>query len=137
MTRLGRRYRFSAAHRLHSPQLSAEENRTLYGKCNNPFGHGHNYVLEVILRGEPDAKTGLLASLEPLDLFVHETVLAKMDHRYLNEEVEPFATVPPTTENLAVEIRSRLEQNGGAFFNNGVHLDGVRIWETRRNMVEY
>ncbi|MBI3684582.1 MAG: 6-carboxytetrahydropterin synthase [Acidobacteria bacterium] len=110
MYRLARRYRFSASHRLHAPQLSAEQNREIYGKCNNPHGHGHDYLLEVIVRGEPDPATGLLLSVARLDRLVRETVLADFDHRYLNAEIEAFRHTPPTTENVAIEIHRRLEE---------------------------
>ena len=105
---LGRRYRFAASHRLHSGRLSEEENSRLYGKCNNPHGHGHNYVLEVSLSGEIDPTTGMIANLGDLDAFVENEVLQAFDHRSLNEEVPVFRQQVPTTENLCMEIYRRL-----------------------------
>lgn len=101
---LGRRYRFAASHRLHSPALSEEENCRIYGKCNNPYGHGHNYVLEVILSGEIDPATGMIANLADLDGFVEREVLEPFDHQSLNEDVAAFRATVPTTENLCIEI---------------------------------
>src|SRR5436190_15388118 len=87
---LGRRYRFSASHRLHSPHLTAEENCRVFGKCNNPFGHGHNYVLEVSMSGDVDPATGMIANLADLDAFVERQVLEEFDHKSLNEDVAAF-----------------------------------------------
>src|ERR1700693_58480 len=101
--KLTRRYRFSASHRLDTPALSPEENRKLYGKCNNPYGHGHNYVLDVTLEGSPGV-SGLVASRSALDTLVSERVLARMDHRNLNEDVAELASAVATTENLALVI---------------------------------
>jgi 6-pyruvoyltetrahydropterin/6-carboxytetrahydropterin synthase len=134
MVQLARRYRFSASHRLHSPQLSAAENVDVYGKCNNPYGHGHDYVLEVILRGSPDTRTGLLVPVQQLDEFVRRTVLADYDHKFLNEQIARFREIPPTTENVALDIRGRLLQAWP--FGERPSLEGVRIFETRRNVVE-
>jgi 6-pyruvoyltetrahydropterin/6-carboxytetrahydropterin synthase len=134
MLRLGRRYRFSASHRLHSPDLNAEQNASIFGKCNNPYGHGHDYVLEVVLRGRRDEQTGLLIELDRLDRFVHESVLRIYDHKYMNEEIDSFERIPPTTENVAIDIRARLA--AGWPFGERVTLDAVRIFETRRNVVE-
>src|SRR5512138_2689271 len=97
-----RRYRFSASHRLHAPGLGDEENRRVYGKCNNPFGHGHNYVLDVTAQGPLDPATGRAADPAQLDAFVRREILDAMDHRNLNTEVPAFAGSPPTSENLAV-----------------------------------
>jgi 6-pyruvoyltetrahydropterin/6-carboxytetrahydropterin synthase len=128
---LGRRYRFAASHRLHSPQFSEEENCRLYGKCSNPFGHGHNYVLEVSLSGEVDPATGMIANLSDLDSFVEHQIIEPFDHRYLNEEVSAFRETVPTTENLCVEIFRRLQ-----FFPKA-KLERVRIQETANNSFEY
>lgn len=134
MIQLARRYRFAASHRLHSPQLSDEQNREIYGKCNNPYGHGHDYVLEVLLRGEPDARTGLLVPIGQLDEFVKRTVLADYDHKSMNDQIPAFRETPPTTENVAVEIRERLLRAWP--FGEKPTFAGVRIFETRRNIVE-
>src|ERR1700687_2843004 len=101
---LGRRYRFAASHRLHSARLSEEENRRLYGKCNNPHGHGHNYVVEVSVRGPLDLATGRTLDTAVLDELVRRQVLGPFDHRNLNSEVPVFERLVPTSENLGVEI---------------------------------
>jgi 6-pyruvoyltetrahydropterin/6-carboxytetrahydropterin synthase len=135
--RLTRRYRFCASHRLHAAGLSEEENRALYGKCNNPYGHGHDYALEVSLRGPLDAASGRVADLAALDALVREQVLEPFDHRDLNADVAAFAARVPTTENLAVEIRARLAAHWPEVFPGGAPaLDGVRIQETKRNRFE-
>jgi 6-pyruvoyltetrahydropterin/6-carboxytetrahydropterin synthase len=135
--RLTRRYRFSASHRLHADGISEAENRALYGKCNNPHGHGHDYVLDVSLRGRVDGEMGRVADVAALDRLVRERVLEAFDQRNLNAEVAAFAERVPTTENLAIEIRSRLAtQWDTAFPGVGPALDGIRIQETKRNRVE-
>ena len=128
---LGRRYRFSASHRLHSSKLSEEENRRVYGKCNNPHGHGHNYVVEVRVSGTVDPATGMIANLAELDGFVEREVIEPFDHKSLNEDVAVFREVVPTTENLCVEIYKRLKKFPGA------RLKSVRIQETSNNGFEY
>lgn len=128
---LGRRYRFAASHRLHSAQLSEEENCRVYGKCSNPFGHGHNYVLEVSLSGGVDPATGMIANLADLDSFVERQIIEPFDHRYLNEEVAAFRETVPTTENLCIEIFRRLQSFPKA------KLERVRIQETANNSFEY
>jgi len=128
---LTRRYSFSASHRLHSNAMNEAENQTLYGKCNNPYGHGHNYVVEVTLAGTVDPATGMIANLVDLDAYVQKQVLADFDHRYINEEIPAFKTLVPTTENLCIEIYNRLKGFTGA------KLDRVRIEETSRNSFEY
>jgi len=128
---LTRRYSFSASHRLHNPALSEAENNRVYGKCNNPYGHGHNYVVEVTVSGVPDPATGMVASLVNLDGFVQREVLDAFDHRYLNEEVPLFRERVPTTENLCVEIYRRLRAFPAA------RLERIRIEETGLNSFEY
>lgn len=128
---LTRRYRFAASHRLHSPSLSAEENDRAYGKCNNPYGHGHNYVVEVTLTGPVDPATGMIANLGDLDPFVERHVIEPFDQRYLNEEIPEFQVSVPTTENVCREIYRRLAKFPGA------HLERVRIEETSNNSVEF
>jgi 6-pyruvoyltetrahydropterin/6-carboxytetrahydropterin synthase len=132
-----RRYQFAASHRLHAPQLSGEENRRVYGKCNNPYGHGHNYVLEVSARGPLDPMTGRAVDPAALDEIVMRRVLQPFDRRNLNAEVEAFAHSVPTSENLAVEICRRLK--GGwraAFPGEWPKLERVRIAETPSNVFE-
>ena len=128
---LSRRYRFAASHRLHSAQLGAEENRRVYGKCNNPYGHGHNYVVEVALSGPVDASTGMIANLADLDAFVEREVLEPFDHKYLNEEIAEFQSNVPTTENICIEIFNRLRRFPQA------RLERVRVEETGLNSFEY
>src|SRR5215470_2192360 len=108
MVYLTRRYRFAAAHRLHSDALSAEENRRIYGKCNNPYGHGHNYVLEVTVAGEIDPATGMVYDLAALDHTVQREVIERFDHVHLNLDVENLRDRVPTTENLCIEIYNLL-----------------------------
>lgn len=135
--RLTRRYRFSASHRLHSNLLTESANSRIYGKCNHPYGHGHDYVLEVSVRGPLDEATGRIVDLEALDALVASEVLAPFEHRYLNEEVEAFRTIVPTTENLGIEIRARLGRAWPAAFGvGGARLDRIRIEETKRNTIE-
>jgi 6-pyruvoyltetrahydropterin/6-carboxytetrahydropterin synthase len=129
--KLTRRYRFAASHRLDVPALTEEENRRLFGKCNNPYGHGHDYVLDVTVEGTPDA-AGQLANREVLDSLVRERILQRLDHRNLNIDVAELAGVVPTTENLAVAIRKALE----ADWPLPSRLAGIRVSETDRNMFE-
>lgn len=137
LVRLTRRYRFSAAHRLHSACLTDEENRAVYGKCNNPYGHGHDYVMDVTIRGELDPRLGRLMSVEQLDAFVHRTVVGALAHRNLNAEVPEFATLVPTTENLARVAAARLSAAWPLAFPDSAALpEKVRIWETKRNIFE-
>ncbi|MBI5280943.1 MAG: 6-carboxytetrahydropterin synthase [Candidatus Solibacter usitatus] len=134
---LTRRYRFSAAHRLHSPLLTGERNREVYGKCNNPFGHGHDYVLEVTVRGRVDPRFGRLIGLEKLDRLVQSALLDHVDRRNLNVELEEFTTLVPTTENLAEVAARRLAQAWPAAFPEvAARLERVRIQETRNNIFE-
>ena len=100
---LTRRYLFSASHRLHSDEMSAAENQAVYGKCNNPHGHGHNYSVEVTVAGRVDPRTGMVCNLVDLDSFVHEKILERFDHQNLNTLPE-FQETVPTTENLCVEV---------------------------------
>ena len=132
--RLSRRYRFCASHRLHSDSLTETENQETYGKCNNPYGHGHNYVLDVTVSGRLDPVTGQVVSLGALDRLVDECILREMDHRNLNEEVPEFAKLVPTSENLAVVIERRLKGEWeDRFTASGPRLDNVSLLETRRN----
>jgi 6-pyruvoyltetrahydropterin/6-carboxytetrahydropterin synthase len=128
---LTRRYRFAASHRLHAPTLSPEENLRLYDKCNNPYGHGHNYVLEVTVSGPVDSQTGMVANLGELDPFVQRAVIEPFDRKYLNEEVPDFRDKVPTTENVCREIYRRLKSFPGA------RVERVRIEETSKNSFEF
>ncbi len=135
--RLTRRYRFCASHRLHSSALSASENRELYGKCNNPHGHGHDYLLEITVAGTLETETGKLVDVSQLDRLVNASILNNMDHRDLNSEVAEFAEMVPTSENLALVIGRRLNESWTACFGaEGPSLDNVRLHETARNRFE-
>src|ERR1051325_5599555 len=109
MVLLTRKIEFSASHLYHNPNLSAEENRRIFGKCNNPHGHGHNYTLEVTVAGEPNPVTGFVVDLKWLKDVIEREVMVAYDHRHLNYEVPEFARQVPTTENIAITIWSRLE----------------------------
>jgi 6-pyruvoyltetrahydropterin/6-carboxytetrahydropterin synthase len=128
---LGRRYKFASSHRLHSKKLSAEGNSRVYGKCNNPHGHGHNYVVEIHVSGTVDPATGMIVNLAELDGFVEREVIEAFDHRSLNEEVPAFRDQVPTTENVCMEIYQRLKEFPQA------KLERVRVEETGNNAFEY
>ncbi len=128
---LTRRYMFSASHRLHSDQMSDAENRATYGKCNNPYGHGHNYALEVTVSGPVDPATGFVCDLVELDSFVDHEILQRFDHENLNM-VDDFTGLVPTTENLCLRI-FEIVQRGF----RPAHLEKVRLEETMMNSFEY
>jgi 6-pyruvoyltetrahydropterin/6-carboxytetrahydropterin synthase len=128
---LNRRYRFSASHRLHSPEMSEEENRRVYGKCNNPYGHGHNYVLEVTVSGPVDPRTGMVCNLADLDSFVQREILDRYHHANLNCLPE-FAATVPTTERLCERVHEILRRG---FVQ--AHLEKVKLDETLMNSFEY
>lgn len=128
---LSRRYLFSASHRLHSPEMSAEENQATYGKCNNPHGHGHNYILEVTVSGPVDQSTGMICNLVDLDQCVEREVLSRYQLENLNT-LQEFSKIVPTTENLCIEIFEILQRT----FTQA-HLDKVKLEETMMNSFEY
>jgi 6-pyruvoyltetrahydropterin/6-carboxytetrahydropterin synthase len=128
---LTRRYTISASHRLHAPSLSEAENAEIYGKCNNPHGHGHNYAVEVTVSGAVSDETGMVCNLVDLDAAVREEVIERFDHQNLNTLAE-FSVLVPTTENLAEAIFQKLKQNFKI-----AHLEKVRIEETSMNSFEY
>ncbi len=128
---LTRRYLFSASHRLHSMEMSLDENRATYGKCNNPYGHGHNYTLEVAVSGQVDPSTGMVCNLVDLDECVTKEVLTRYDLENLNQ-LQEFAVTVPTTENLCIEIFEILQRS----FSHA-HLERVRLEETMMNSFEY
>jgi 6-pyruvoyltetrahydropterin/6-carboxytetrahydropterin synthase len=128
---LSRRYRFSASHRLHSEKMSDAENQEMYGKCNNPHGHGHNYVLEVTVTGQVDESTGMICNLVDLDECVQQEVLERFAVENLNTRPE-FADAVPTTENLCVVVYDILKRK----FTHP-HLEKVRLEETMMNSFEY
>ncbi len=137
MTAITRRYRFSASHRLHSPELSPAENARVFGKCNNPHGHGHDYVLEVTITGPADPLTGLILPLASLDRLVEEKVLHAFAWRNLNLDVPQFATLTPTTENVALVVADILQQHWREYLTGTLaRLSRVYIQETERNSFE-
>jgi 6-pyruvoyltetrahydropterin/6-carboxytetrahydropterin synthase len=128
---LTRRYMISASHRLHSEEMSEAENQATYGKCNNPYGHGHNYNIEVTVGGPVDEQTGMVCNLVDLDGFVGREILGRFDHQNLNLLPE-FAAAVPTTENLCIAIYEIMKRGFRA-----AHLERVRIEETMMNSFEY
>ena len=125
MVYLTRKAEFSASHYYHNPALSLEENQRLFGKCNNPNGHGHNYTLEVTVKGKVDPRSGFVVDLKQLKDIMHREVLDALDHRFLNKEIPEFATLIPTTENLAITVWQRLAPKLMA-----AELHRVRVYET-------
>ncbi|KAI8807080.1 6-pyruvoyl tetrahydrobiopterin synthase [Cladochytrium replicatum] len=130
---LSRTESFSAAHRLHSNALSADENRAIYGKCNNPNGHGHNYEVEVVVKGEIDPVTGMVVNLTDLKEWMKLAIMDVMDHKNLDRDVDYFADKPSTAENIAVFIWNNLKP----YLKGRVELDEVRLFETSKNKVYY
>jgi 6-pyruvoyltetrahydropterin/6-carboxytetrahydropterin synthase len=128
---LTRRYWFSASHRLHSDSMSAEENQAVYGKCNNPWGHGHNYALEVTVAGPVDSKTGMVCNLTDLDEFVTKNILERVELENLNTLAE-FQDVVPTTENVCIALYNILDQGF-----RPARVEKVRMEETMLNSFEY
>lgn len=127
-----RRARFSAAHRLHNPELGAEENCRIYGRCNNPHGHGHNYYLEVTIVGEPDPRTGMIMNLSDLDAIIEREVITQVDHHHFNHDVAFTNGIIPTVENLVVAIWKILEEK-----IPGNMLKTIRLWESENNSASY
>jgi 6-pyruvoyltetrahydropterin/6-carboxytetrahydropterin synthase len=125
MVRITRKVEFSASHVYDNPAFSAEENRRVFGKCNNPHGHGHNYTLEVTIAGEPDPRTGMVLDLKELKEILQREVVERMDHRHLNIEVPELKGLIPTCENVALVIWKLLEPR----IATG-KLDRVRLYES-------
>jgi 6-pyruvoyltetrahydropterin/6-carboxytetrahydropterin synthase len=130
---ISKRVEFSASHICRSAQLTDAENERVYGPAANPLGHGHNYVVDVAVEGEPDPVTGMILDLKRLREILEDKVLNIYDHRLLNREVEPFQTVVPTLENIAIDIWNRVEPNIGG----RARLYSVRVYETSELSVEY
>jgi 6-pyruvoyltetrahydropterin/6-carboxytetrahydropterin synthase len=128
---VARRERFSAGHTLYNPDFSDEHNREVFGKCSNPNGHGHNYTLEVTLRGDVDPDTGYLFDLKELSALISKLIIDDVDHRNLNVDVDWLRGVIPTTENLACAFWERLDAN-----LPGALLYSVRVRETEKNWAE-
>jgi 6-pyruvoyltetrahydropterin/6-carboxytetrahydropterin synthase len=135
--RVTRRYRFAASHRLHSAAFSEQQNRELYGKCNNPYGHGHDYVLYVTAAGPVQPGSGQVVHIPTLDRLVSERVLRDFDHRYLNADLGEFNALVPTSENIMRVIEDRLTAHWPEVFpGEWPRLEGIRLRETKRNFFE-
>ncbi|MCA9242455.1 MAG: 6-carboxytetrahydropterin synthase [Phycisphaerales bacterium] len=131
MTLLTQQFEFSAAHRLHCPSMSDEENVATFGKCNNPNGHGHNYLLEVSVRGELDAR-GAILPLPHFERIVQQRVIDVLDHKHLNEDTTLFRELNPSVENITRVIWSLLAAHVGP-----AELHAIRVWETPKTWAEY
>ena len=132
MVYLTRKCEFSAAHYYHNPEFSPEENQRIFGKCNNPNGHGHNYTLEVTVKGEVNPRSGFVVDLKELKDVLERDVLSALDHRFLNKEVPEFRDRIPTTENLAIAIWERLRSKLSV-----AKLHRVRLFETPDLFVDF
>jgi 6-pyruvoyltetrahydropterin/6-carboxytetrahydropterin synthase len=132
MVYLTRKAEFSAAHYYHNPEFTAAENQRVFGKCNNPHGHGHNYMLEVTVKGDVDRRSGFVVDLKQLKDIMNREVVDVLDHRFLNQEVAEFKDLIPTTENLAISIWKRLETK-----LKRARLHRVRLYETPDLFVDY
>nr|CAG4651453.1 EOG090X0HIM [Simocephalus serrulatus] len=130
---LTRRETFSACHRLHSPFLTDDENKEIFSKCNNPNGHGHNYTVEVTVRGPIDEKTGMVINLADLKCFMEKSIMNVMDHKNLDKDVPYFQNVVSTTENVAVFIWDSLS----AQISEPSRLYEVKVFETDKNIMIY
>lgn len=131
MVSLTQSFEFSAAHRLHCDSMSDEDNRAVFGKCNNPRGHGHNYIVDVTVSGEPERTTGLLLPAGDLEAIVRHEVIDRFDHRHLNEDCAEFWSLNPTVENIARVIFERLSPRF-----ESVRLTNVRVWETPKTYAD-
>jgi 6-pyruvoyltetrahydropterin/6-carboxytetrahydropterin synthase len=135
--RVTRRYRFAASHRLHSAAFTEEQNRELYGKCNNPYGHGHDYVLDVTAAGPVDPGSGQVVHIPSLDRLVSDQVLRDFDHRYINADLGEFQSLVPTSENIMRVIEDRLAVHWSEVFpGEWPRLESIRLRETKRNFFE-
>ena len=133
MVRLSQKFEFSASHRLHNPALPDDTNTQTYGKCNNPHGHGHNYELQVTLKGTPD-KNGVLVCVPEFERIVKQQVIDRFDHKNLNEELAEFKTVIPSVENIAKTIYRILKPSLSIA---DATLASVTVWETSKTWCEY
>ncbi|MEO7992824.1 MAG: 6-carboxytetrahydropterin synthase [bacterium] len=134
MVAIIRRETFSASHRLHNPELSAEANCALYDICNNRYGHGHNYVLDVVVEGQPDPETGYVMDLKILRDVIRDEIIAWVDHKHLNYDVPWLRGLIPTAENLAIAFWQRLEPQLQSRWGT---LSLIRLAESDANLVEY
>lgn len=127
-----RKLEFCASHRLYNPKFSDEDNQAIFGLCNNPNGHGHNYVLEVTVKGEVDPETGMVLDLKTLKKLIHSEIIEKVDHKNLNVDVDFLKSVIPTAENIAIKFWEKLESK----IKNG-RLHELKLYESERNYVVY
>lgn len=134
MVYITKKFRFSASHRMFKPELSDEENFAVYGKCSNPSGHGHNYSLEVTVAGEPEQGIGYVMDLTKLKEIVNETLIDKVDHKNLNEDVEFMKGTVPTAENIVIKFWEQLENK---INNKNRKLYSLKLFETENNIAEY
>ena len=134
MLYITRKVTFSAAHRLHNLKLSDKENKNIFGECNNPNGHGHNYVLEVTVRGNVPDKTGMVIDLKDLKIIITENIVEKVDHKYLNKDVDFMSAIIPTAENLVIQFWKILKK---ALLENNTELYELKLYETENNIVVY
>jgi 6-pyruvoyltetrahydropterin/6-carboxytetrahydropterin synthase len=132
-----RKAHFNAAHRLHNPDKSDDWNRKIYGKCNHPNWHGHNYLLEVVVAGEPDQETGFVIELGELKSIINQKIVEACDHRNLNTDVDFLDGIIPTTENLTKAFYDQLKSPVEKAATPGSRLFLVRLYETERNFAEY
>jgi 6-pyruvoyltetrahydropterin/6-carboxytetrahydropterin synthase len=132
-----RKSHFNAAHRLHNPEKPDDWNRKIYGKCNHPNWHGHNYEIEVVVAGEPDAETGYVIDLGKLQSIIDETIIEPCDHKNLNTDVDFLKGIIPTTENLVSKFFDQLKDPVEQSAAPGSRLFLVRLYETERNFAEY
>ncbi len=137
MTFVTRRAHFNAAHRLHNPDKSDNWNRETFGKCNLPNWHGHNYIIEVTVTGEPDPETGYIIDLSKLKAIIKEKILDPCDHKNLNLDVDFLQGIIPTTENLVRAFFEQLRPDVEAACSNDGKLYKVKLYETERNIAEY
>jgi 6-pyruvoyltetrahydropterin/6-carboxytetrahydropterin synthase len=134
MVFITRKFHFSASHRLYKKELSDSENEKLFGKCSNPNGHGHNYILEITVTGETQPETGFVMDLKDLKQLVETSVIDKVDHKNINLDVEFMKDIIPTSENIAIGIWEQIENK---INNNFRKLYSVKLYETINNIVEY
>jgi len=134
MVYITRKFHFSASHRMFKPELSDDENFTLYGKCSNPSGHGHNYILEVTVEGEPERGIGYVMDLKKLKVIVDDALIEKVDHKNLNVDVDFLKNIIPTSENIVMKFWEQLESK---INNNHRKLYSLKLFETENNVVEY
>ena len=137
MTYVTRKAHFNASHRLHNPNKSDEWNRKTFGKCNNPNWHGHNYILEVTVAGQPDPETGYVIDLGTLKKIIQEKILDICDHKNLNIEVPFLEDIIPSTENLVKAFFEQLKDEVNSASGKNAKLYSVKLYETERNMAEY